>query len=270
MNDLTLTKQNGVAYIDSREVAEVIGKNHKDLLRDIRGYIKIMEKSIERNFAPNDFFLESSYVDSIGRTLPCYLLSKMGCEVCSNKLSGAKGVLFTAAYVAVYNRMEAAERAALEELVKKPVHRLGEYNACARIIVRALRNSGAASERIVGFLKNIYEPLGIEVAADDDADGAPRIYTAKQIARMYGVYSHNGNPHYQAVSCIINENLLIGENHKTVTATDYGNHVGISVRYDEYAARAVGEWLCDNGYPAEIYGFARTFYVLYDSLNAKN
>jgi phage regulator Rha-like protein len=39
-----------------------------------------MAKSIAPKFGVNDFFLESSYLDSIGRTLPCYLLSKMGCD----------------------------------------------------------------------------------------------------------------------------------------------------------------------------------------------
>ena len=108
MYDLTIIQQNGGAYIDSRDVAEAIGKNHKDLLRDIRGYIKILDKSNERTFAPVDFFLESAYLDSKGETRPCYLISKMGCEMVANKLTGVKGVLFTAAYVTRFNQLEAA------------------------------------------------------------------------------------------------------------------------------------------------------------------
>lgn len=53
----------GKSVIDSREVAEMVEKNHKDLLRDIRGYIKIMENTNERNFAPVDFFIPSTYQD---------------------------------------------------------------------------------------------------------------------------------------------------------------------------------------------------------------
>ena len=104
MYDLTVIKQNGGAYIDSREVAELIGKRHCDLLRDIQRYGRYMEKSFERKIALNDFFLESSYVDAIGRTLPCYLISKMGCELVANKLTGEKGILFTAAYAKLSNR----------------------------------------------------------------------------------------------------------------------------------------------------------------------
>jgi Rha family phage regulatory protein len=262
MYNLTLIRQNGGVYIDSREVAELIEKPHNDLMKAIRKYCDYLN---EGNFSLVDFFVNSTYLDGKGEERPCYLLSKMGCEVCANKLSGKKGVLFTAAYVTKFNRMEAAERAELEAQIKNPVPRLGEYNACARIVVPALRNLGATSERIVGFLQGVYEPLGIAVATEDELAGVPQTYTAKQIAKIYGVYSHNGNPHSQAVSCILNENIFVTEEHKTVLTSDYGTHIGVSVRYDEHALQSVGEWLSDNGYPGEIYGFERTFYVLYDS-----
>lgn len=95
-----------IEVVDSRQVAEIINKNHKDLMRSIREYINVMSKSIERNFAPNEFFIESSYKDSIGRTLPCYLLTKKGCEMVANKMTGEKGILFIAAYVTAFNQME--------------------------------------------------------------------------------------------------------------------------------------------------------------------
>lgn len=102
---LQVTRHNGVDVIDSREVAEMIGKNHKELLRDIRNYAGIIENSVERNFALNDFFIESQYKDGIGRTLPCYLLTKKGCDMVANKMTGEKGVLFTAAYVTAFEKM---------------------------------------------------------------------------------------------------------------------------------------------------------------------
>ncbi len=263
MYDLTLVKQNGGVYIDSREVAAVIGKQHGHLMRDIHGYVKTMEKVTQSNFGVSDFFIESTYFDRTGRELPCYLISRLGCDLIANKLTGEKGVLFTCAYVTKFRAMEAAERAELEAQVAKPTPRLGEYNAAARLIVRALQNFGTTPERIVLFLKGLYEPIGISITADDEITDIPHTYTAKQIAKIHGIFSHNGNPHYQAVACILNENILINEKHKTVITTDYGNHIGISVRYDDYAALAVKDWLAENGYPREIYGFERTYYVLY-------
>lgn len=73
MSNLTIFEENGQLLTDSREVAKLVGKNHKELLRDIRNY---MDYLIESNFAPNDFFIESTYQDAINRTLPSYLITK--------------------------------------------------------------------------------------------------------------------------------------------------------------------------------------------------
>ena len=67
MKELTVFEHNHVDVVDSRQVAEMVGKNHKDLMRSIREYVETLDRSIERNFAPNDFFIESTYKDSIGR-----------------------------------------------------------------------------------------------------------------------------------------------------------------------------------------------------------
>ena len=267
MYDLTLIQSNGGTYIDSREVAQLIGKRHDHLLRDIGKYRKTMEKHTAPKIGVSEFFLENTYIDTTGRELPCYLLSKKGCELVANKLTGEKGILFTIAYVTKFNDMELAVLDKLKSdvalLSALPVPRLGEYNACARIIAKGLRDRGASAEEILKFLKGVYEPLGIVVAEDGELDNAPQMFTAKQIAKRLGIYSVNGNPHYHAVSCILNENLFIDESHKTIEASDYGNHIGVCVRYDEYAVQSVKDWLAEYSYPNEIYGFERTYRILY-------
>lgn len=105
MKDLTIINQNGQLYADSRNVAEMTGKNHAHLLRDIKGYIKILTQS---NFGFSDFFIPSTYQDSTGRTLPCCLISRKGCDMVANKMTGEKGILFTATYVAKFEEMEKA------------------------------------------------------------------------------------------------------------------------------------------------------------------
>ena len=104
-NELSVFQYNDVDVIDSRQVAEMIGKQHKHLLRDIAGYIEILSKSTEPKIGPSEFFIESSYKDNTGRTLPCYLLTKKGCDMVANKTTGTKGVLFTAAYVTAFEEM---------------------------------------------------------------------------------------------------------------------------------------------------------------------
>ena len=104
MNELTIVNKDGAAVIDSREVAAWVEKNHKDLMRDIRGYVDCMEG--ERKIAPSEFFLESTYVSEQNKTLPCYLVTRKGCEMVANKLTGQKGVLFTAAYIEKFHEYE--------------------------------------------------------------------------------------------------------------------------------------------------------------------
>jgi len=45
MNDLTVFNRGGQLYTDSRDVAEMVGKDHKHLLRDISDYLITMGKS---------------------------------------------------------------------------------------------------------------------------------------------------------------------------------------------------------------------------------
>ncbi|MGG4552567.1 Rha family transcriptional regulator [Paenibacillus humicus] len=103
MNQLQVVQRDGKFLVDSRDVAEMIGKQHKDLLRDIRNYNSIL---LSANLRSVDFFIESTYQDDSGRTLPCFLLTRKGCDMVANKMTGEKGVLFTAAYVTKFEEME--------------------------------------------------------------------------------------------------------------------------------------------------------------------
>ena len=106
MNNLTVINHNGINVTDSRDIAEVVNKRHDNLVRDINGYIEIMEKSAALKIEVSNFFIRDTYKDSSGKENPCYLLTKQGCEMVANKMTGQKGVLFTAAYVQAFNKME--------------------------------------------------------------------------------------------------------------------------------------------------------------------
>ena len=78
--------------ITSVEVAEMVGKDHSKLLRDIRNYIDQFNQS-KIGFV--EFFSESNYKDGKGEIRPCYLVTKKGCEFIAHKLTGVKGTEFT-------------------------------------------------------------------------------------------------------------------------------------------------------------------------------
>ncbi|MBN3413148.1 ORF6C domain-containing protein [Clostridium botulinum] len=105
MKELQLLNNKNLT-LESTEVSEMIGKEHKNLMRDIRNYVDILEGS---NLSSHNYFIESTYINSQNKEQPCYLLTKMGCEMVANKMTGKKGVLFTAKYVKRFNQMEQNE-----------------------------------------------------------------------------------------------------------------------------------------------------------------
>jgi hypothetical protein len=148
-------------------------------------------------------------------------------------------------------------------LISKPS--LSDCNNTAKIVVNQLRRTGASTERIIEFLNDLYEPLGLIIADEDELDDIPYTYTATQLARIFGMYSMYGNPHAQAVACILNENIFIGNEHKIAVSASYAGCILGGFRYDAYALERVDYWLKEHDYPSEVYGFSRTYRVLYST-----
>ena len=70
---LQITSIHETDKMSSLQIAEITGKRHADVMRDIRN---LLEQGVtERNFAL------SEYKDVTGRTLPCYYLTKKGCLI---------------------------------------------------------------------------------------------------------------------------------------------------------------------------------------------
>ena len=114
MNNLKIIKHNNILMVDSRGVAEMVDKEHAHLLRDIQGYVDVLRES---NFGFSDFFTKSGYkVEDNNKTYPCFLLTRKGCDMVANKMTGEKGVLFTAAYVTKFEEMEKELTAPMQSL----------------------------------------------------------------------------------------------------------------------------------------------------------
>ena len=111
--NLQIIKHNNVLMVDSRDVAEIVDKPHDQLMRSIRTYIEYMESAIMQTA---DFFVPSTYLDAQNQERPCYLITKKGCDMVANKMTGEKGVLFTAAYVTKFEEMEKELTAPMQNL----------------------------------------------------------------------------------------------------------------------------------------------------------
>ena len=113
--------------LDSREVAEMVGMRHADLMRNIDHYIEVI--STNAKLRSLDFFVESTYKDKKGEARKRYDITKKGCEMVANKLTGEKGILFTAEYVERFNQMEQEQKPMTElEILQGSINQLVEQN----------------------------------------------------------------------------------------------------------------------------------------------
>ena len=248
LNNLTLIQCGDRHYIDSREVAELIGKRHDNLLRDIAGYVKVMGRATLLKIEVSDFFVQSSYKDNTGRKMKRYLLTKSGCEIVANKLTGEKGIQFTAAYVVKFNTMERNLRAEREAEIKANTRpQLNEFNAAVKNVLNGMSKCYTTPESVMKFLCGVYNPLGIEVLPFHETDYYG-YYTVTEIAAKVGVYSNTGRPHGHAVSAIISKL----DNHASHAMVIPYGLVGATFRYDSFIVEAVQNWLAENKFPSKV------------------
>ncbi|MBK5497438.1 Rha family transcriptional regulator [Peribacillus sp. TH14] len=104
--EIQIIQQNGQLLVDSREVAEMVGKKHAHLLRDIAVYKDVIDINQNPNLDSANFFIESYYMNDNNQKYSRFLLTRKGCHMVANKMTGEKGVLFTAAYVTKFEEME--------------------------------------------------------------------------------------------------------------------------------------------------------------------
>ncbi|ALM56748.1 Rha family transcriptional regulator [Staphylococcus equorum] len=104
MQELQVLEQNNDFYVDSREVAEMVKKRHANLVRDIENYQEVLNQNSK--LSSDDYFIENTYQAGTGKQYKNYLLTKKGCDMVANKMTGAKGTLFTAMYVDAFHKMD--------------------------------------------------------------------------------------------------------------------------------------------------------------------
>lgn len=97
---------NGVLVTTSRNIAVVFGKEHRNVVRDIRA---VIDANPDKNFTGLNFEL-SSYTDPTGRKLPEYQLTRDGTMLLIMGYTGPKAMALKTAYIKRFNEMEQALR----------------------------------------------------------------------------------------------------------------------------------------------------------------
>lgn len=88
--------------ISSLEVVEMVGRDHNNVMKDIR---RIIEQLGEVT-SYQSYFIESTYMNTQNKELPCFLLTKKGCELYGTRMTGEKGTQFAVKYIERFNAME--------------------------------------------------------------------------------------------------------------------------------------------------------------------
>lgn len=135
--------------MSSVAIAQVTGKRHRDVLRDIR---TLLEQGVnERNFAPVE------YTDAKGEKRPCYQLSRKGCLILA---SGYNALLREK----IIDRLEELELARQKTLPSEAFAALEERVRMLEASVRGLRPSGDVGCRAVRIVR--YNERAIVVLGD--------------------------------------------------------------------------------------------------------
>lgn len=72
-----------IVGIDSRTVAEWTGKQHSELMKDIRRYEDYLKQG---KIPATDFWQETTYTASNSKENPCYMITKKACEFIQHKV----------------------------------------------------------------------------------------------------------------------------------------------------------------------------------------
>ncbi len=145
--------------LTSMEVAQMVEKEHKQILKDIRRYTQQFN---EGKISPVEFFTESTYIDGKGESRPCYLVTKKGCEFIAHKLTGQKGTEFTARYINRFHEMENQ----IAVSVSPAEIPLGELASYLKIMDKIAFRQNLAPHKIAANFKKVSAQFGVELTED--------------------------------------------------------------------------------------------------------
>lgn len=85
-----------MSTLDSKAVAEMLGKRHDNFMRDVRKYVATLGEA-----AP-EYFIEGTYKDGLGKTRAGYQITLKGCEYIAGRVIGVKSEEFKSKYLQMF------------------------------------------------------------------------------------------------------------------------------------------------------------------------
>lgn len=139
--DVVYKTEKGTPVTDSLKVAQVFGKQHRNVLQSIRNLIVTAENS-----AVKKWFCETTYLSAKGQTQPMFIMTRDGFSLLAMGLTGAKAMQFKVAFIEQFNAMEKVVRQAMQPTTTP---------AIPQSFAEALRLAAAQAEQIERQQKQI-------------------------------------------------------------------------------------------------------------------
>lgn len=135
---LVYKSQKGTPVTDSLKVADVFGKQHRNVLQAIRNLLVGAENS-----AMKSWFYESTYLNERGQSFPVFVMNRDGFSLLAMGLTGAKAMQFKVGFIEQFNQMETI----IKDVAQRP--------AIPQTLSEALRLAADQAEQIEQQQKQI-------------------------------------------------------------------------------------------------------------------
>lgn len=179
MNQLVF-KSNDQVVTSSRNIARDFGKEHKNVLRDIRGLLK--------NEPAKEMFFETTYIhEANNQEFTKYLMNRDGFTLLVMGFTGRKAMQFKMQYIQAFNEMEKQikELSKPSYMIDDPVERAERW-IVEQKEKQALRESNEEKEKIIDELKPKADYTDVILQNKG-------LVTITQIAKDYGMTGQSMN-----------------------------------------------------------------------------
>ncbi|MBS7390099.1 MAG: Rha family transcriptional regulator [Oscillospiraceae bacterium] len=198
-----------VTVVSSLDVAETFGKEHKNVLKDIRE-LNCSEEFGRLNFEPTD------YVDEHNRKQPMYYITRDGFTLLAMGYTGEKAMKFKEAYIKQFNAMERMLQGKLIEREKGI--------AVRQSLTKALQLS-AENERMHGHAYSTYTNCIYKVLFGMNANKLREHYGISKKDNLRDCFSAEELRAVQSMECMVSGLIDCGWGYDKIKAFIAENNV---------------------------------------------
>lgn len=198
-----------VTVVSSLDVAETFGKEHKNVLKDIRE-LNCSEEFGRLNFEPTD------YVDEHNRKQPMYYITRDGFTLLAMGYTGEKAMKFKEAYIKQFNAMERMLQGKLIEREKGI--------AVRQSLTKALQLS-AENERMHGHAYSTYTNCIYKVLFGMNANKLREHYGIPKKDNLRDCFSAEELRAVQSMECMVSGLIDCGWGYDKIKAFIAENNV---------------------------------------------